>query len=148
MVWRACECGEVWDKKMNFSKWQRNKKEKWRGNLNGFPNFPKEQSHSSLPIIYVHMFFLSRSLVKAWAWPPPFSFRQICPSWFFHSFAKMATEQSDLSKKDFAISHRYHSGLANHSWHPFLWICINYFRICLVIQAENPNQNERNVSFM
>lgn len=46
------------------------------------------------------------------------------------------------------ITSRYHSGFATHSRHPFLWIYINYLRICLVIQAENPSQNQRDVSFM
>lgn len=36
----------------------------------------------------------------------------------------------------------------NHPWHPLLPTHINYFRICLVIQAENPTQNEWDVSFM
>lgn len=36
----------------------------------------------------------------------------------------------------------------SHPWHPLLPTCINYFRICLVIQAEDPTQNEWDVSFM
>lgn len=48
----------------------------------------------------------------------------------------------------FPLPSRYHSEFATHSRDPFLWIYINYLRICLVIQAENPNQNQRDVSFM
>lgn len=36
----------------------------------------------------------------------------------------------------------------NHPWHPLLPTHSNYFRICLVIHAENPTQNEWDVSFM
>lgn len=46
------------------------------------------------------------------------------------------------------IPDRYSKRGWNHPWHPLLPTHINYFRICLVIHAENPTQNEWGVSFM
>lgn len=54
----------------------------------------------------------------------------------------------EINTRPFFKKKKKHKRVWNHPWHPLLPTHINYFRMCLVIQAENPTQNEWDVSFM